>query len=129
MEGGGASLLRSAPMQSVPFKIDEVHGGFTEAGGAVYVDGDDLVFEIETALMGMWNRKTRTYRLDLTDLEDVRHKRTLAGDKLLLRTRPLDLLSVIPGAREGTLTLKVKRKDRRALNALLDRLDLWVERG
>ena len=50
------------------------------------------------------------------------------GDKVIFRTRPLDLLSKVPGTKEGALVLNVKRKDRRVLAAFLDRLDLWVDR-
>lgn len=116
-------------MQSVPFKIDEVHGGFTEAGGCVYIEGEDLVFEVETALMGMWNRKAKVYRIDLTDLEEVGYKRSPLGHKLTFRTRPLDIISDLPGTKEGVLTLNIKRKDRAAMDVLLDRLDLWRTPG
>ena len=113
-------------MQSVPFKVHEVHGGFSEARGALYIEGDDLVVEVQTSLLGLFQREPETYRIELTDLEEVRHKRGLTGDRLTLRTRPMDRVAAIPGGGKGELCLVVKRAHRRALDALLDRLDLWL---
>ena len=112
-------------MQSVPFVLKEVHGGLSEAHGAAYVEDEELVLEIQTAFLGLIKRNPQVYRIDLTDLDDVRYKRGLRTDRLTLRTRPLDRLSGIPGVNQGALCLHVARQDRAALDVLLDRLDLW----
>ena len=112
-------------MLSVPFEIQEVHGGLTEAHGAAYVDEEYLVLEVQTAFLGLFKRDPEVYRIDLTDLEDVRYKKGLRKDRVTLRTRPLDRLTDIPGARKGELCLCFARKDRAGLDVLLDRLDLW----
>jgi hypothetical protein len=114
-------------MRSVPFTISEVHGGFSEAHGAAYVDDEFLVLEVQTALLGLFKQDPVAYRIDLTDLESVRYRRGLLKDRLTLRTHPLDALSGIPGVSKGELCLHFARKDRAALDVLLDRLDLWRE--
>jgi len=112
-------------VQSVPFEIKEVHGGFSEARGAAYVEGDALVLEVQTSLLGLFPRPPRAYRVELVDLEEVRHKRGLRRDRVTIRTRPLDRITGVPGAGQGELCLFVKRSHRAALDTLLDRLDLW----
>ncbi|HLT46439.1 MAG TPA: hypothetical protein VK002_04355 [Rubricoccaceae bacterium] len=112
-------------MLSVPFEIGEVHGGFSEAHGVAYVEDEYLVLEVQTAFLGMFKKDPRTYWIDLTDLESVRYKRGLRKDRLTLRASTLDVLDAVPGVQKGELRLLVRRKDRGALDVLLDRLDLW----
>ncbi|MDX1420042.1 MAG: hypothetical protein R3181_08755 [Rubricoccaceae bacterium] len=112
-------------MESVTFRVKEVHGGFSEAAGMIYVDGDDLVLEVETKLLSLFRRPPKVYRFELVDLDAVRYKKGFRHDRLTLRTRPLDAIADVPGVSEGELCLLVARKDRDALDRLLDRLDLW----
>ncbi|MEM1044387.1 MAG: hypothetical protein AAGI91_17395, partial [Bacteroidota bacterium] len=104
----------------------DIHGGFSEGKGAVCVEGDDLVIEVNVSLMGMIDRGTTTHRFELTDLEEVRHSRTPLRDTLKIRTRPMELISEVPGAHQGELLLKIGRRHRRDVDDLLDRLDLWL---
>ena len=113
-------------MLSVPFATGDVHGGFSEGRGAIRVDGDEVVIEVQVKVFGMFDQSARTFRFELTDLEEVRHKRGILGDKLTIRTRPMGLIGDVPGATEGALLLKFKRRNRRDVDALLDRLDLWI---
>jgi len=113
-------------MLSVPFATTDIHGGFAAGRGAICVDGDDLLIEVQVTVMNLWQRDAKTFRFDLTDLEEVRLKRGLFGDRITLRTRPMGLIAQVPGAAEGCLVLKVKRRHRADVDALLDRLDLWL---
>ncbi|WP_412063555.1 MULTISPECIES: hypothetical protein [unclassified Rubrivirga] len=113
-------------MLSVPFATGDVHGGLSEGRGSIHVEGDEVVIEVQVKVLGMFDRGAQSFRFELTDLEEVRHKRGWFGDTLTLRTRPMDLVSRVPGASEGCLALKVKRRNRDALDALLDRFDLWM---
>ena len=110
---------------SVPFRVREVHGGWSEAGGLIYVEGDDVVIEVQVKLLSLFQRDPEVHRFELVDLDEVRCKRGLRNDRLMLRTRPMDVLAGIPGAAEGELCLVVKRKCRADLDRLLDRLSLW----
>ena len=113
-------------MQSVPFSVPNAHRGASEMRGTVCLEGDDVVVEMQVKLFSLFKRPPQTYRFDMTDLEEVRHVRRLWGDTVVLRTRPMDCVGQIPGASNGELHLKVKRRDRSALDALLDRLELWT---
>ena len=113
-------------MLSVPFATGDIHGGFAEGRGTLCVDDDDLVIEVQVTVMGLWQRGVQTHRFELTDLEEVRHKRGPFRDRITLRTRPMELITKVPGSAEGCLVLTVKRRDRASVDALLDRLDLWI---
>jgi hypothetical protein len=113
-------------MTSVPYSIGDDHSGLSEMRGVVYLDGDDVVIEMETKFLGLFKRPSQTFRFDVTDLEEVRHTRRVWGDTVWLRTHPMERVTEIPGSSEGELCLKVKRAHRPALGGLLDRLELWL---
>lgn len=113
-------------MQTVPFSTGDVHGGFSEARGTICLEHDEIVIEVEVSLLSMFKQDSQTFRFDMTDLEEIRHKRGVVRDTLRIRTRPMDRVTRIPGATDGSLTLHVKRRHRDAVDRLLDRLDMWV---
>ena len=113
-------------MQSIPFSVPDLHGGFSEGRGRVHIDGDDIVFETQVKLLSIFDRRPQTHRIELVDLESVRHKRTVLGDRITICTRPMTLVTEIPGSANGELVLKVKRRHRAAVDDLLERLRLWV---
>ena len=43
-------------MLSIPFSTGDVHGGFSEGRGAIHVDGDELVIEVQVKVFGMFDR-------------------------------------------------------------------------
>ena len=113
-------------MTPVPFETDTVHGGFSEARGTIRVDGDEVVIGVQVKTIGLINGTPQSFRFDVFDLDTVECTRGLLRDRLTIRTRPMRHATQVPGGSEGCLTVSVRRKYRPALDALLDRLDLWV---
>lgn len=113
-------------MISLPFTTPDIDGGLSEGKGVLTLDGDEVTVRLEVAFMGLFSRATETVRFEVTDLDEVRHARRFWGDRLTLRTRPPSIASGLPGCGQGEIVLKTKRRHRRDLDALLDRLDLWL---
>ena len=113
-------------MPSVAFSTPDIHSGLSEAKGMLYVDENDVTLEIEVTHIGLIKGRSRTVQFELTDLDSVRHKRSILGDTLTIRTQPRDLVTDLPGAADGELCLKIKKKHRRDLDAVLDRMELWL---
>ena len=113
-------------MLSIPFSTGDVHGGFSEGRGAIHVDGDEVVIEVQVKVFGMFDREAQSFRFEMTDLEEVRHQRNLFRDKITIRTRPMSRIGEVPGSTEGALPLSFKRRHRAQVDALLQRLDLWL---
>lgn len=113
-------------MTSVPFSVPDAHSGFSEMRGAICVEGDDVVIEIQVKFLSLFDRPSQTFRFDMTDLEEIEHKRGFWGDTVAIRTRPMDRVTQIPGAGDGKLVLKVKRSRRADLDRLLGHLEMWV---
>ena len=110
----------------VPVSWD-VHGGFSRAVGTAAVADTDLVLHLRTQMAGgLFTTRERTVRVDLTDLDAVRHLRRLTCDVLELHARDLGALRDVPGAAGTTVRMSVKREHRDLLLRLLDRLSLWM---
>ena len=114
-------------MPSVPFSISDNHSGASNIRGAIYLEGDEVVIEMQIKFLNLFKRPPQTFRFEVTDLEAVRHKRRVWGDVISIRSRPMDIVARMPGSADGELCLKVKRAHRRLADALIDRLDLWLE--
>lgn len=113
-------------MISVPFSTPDTNSGLSECKGHLVLDEDLITIHAEVAFIGLFKQNEATVRFEITDLDHVRHKRTVIGDRLTLRTQPPSLAMEVPGAAQGELVLKVKKKHRRDVDALLDRLELWI---
>ena len=91
------------------------------------VDGDEVNVEVQVAhLGGIFSGRTERASFHLTDLDAVRYKKSMLGDKLTLRTQPMHLVSDLPGGAQGELVLKIKKKHRPDLDAVLSAFDLWL---
>ena len=96
-------------MLSVPFATGDIHGGFSEGRGAIRVDDDEVVIEVQVKLFGLFKRPAQTFRFELTDLEDVRHRRGVFRDSLTIRTRPMETATRIPGSANGARRRSARR--------------------
>lgn len=112
-------------MRSVPFEIESAGHGISRSKGVLRMEDEHLAFEVQTVLLGFYRQAPKTYRLDLTDLDEVQYKRGLLRDRFTIRTRPLDRIRAFPGSANGTLHLRIKRADRGAMKPILDQLYLW----
>jgi hypothetical protein len=113
-------------MISLPFSTPDIDGGLSEGKGVLTLNGDDIAIEVEVAFMGLFKRDTKRVRFEITDIDEIRHKRTPFGDRITIRTQPMEIVTRIPGSAQGELVLKTKKKHRRDVDALLDRLELWI---
>lgn len=114
-------------MPSVPFTTLDINGGLSEGTGMLHVEGQDVSIEVQVGhLGGLISGRTHRAEFELTDLDLVRHKRSFTGDKLTLRTEPMHIVCDLPGSAEGEFVLKVKKKHRADLDAVLSTMELWL---
>ena len=106
-------------MSSIPFQLPDIHGGFTEIKGLLYLDEEFLVLEIETALIGEFNKKQQVIKVEPAALADIRLERGVIKDRLCIRPKRRELLEVTPGKYLGELQLKLWRKYRERAEQLV----------
>jgi hypothetical protein len=103
----------------IPFELNEVHHGFSEAEGIMYLEPGFLVFEFTVSILGLFKRRPETVKVALSVIEDLRLERRFRKDRLFLRPRRSQVFEAIPGNHEGEILFKIRRKHRSATDALI----------
>lgn len=110
---------------SIPFKLPDV--GMREISGEVYVEDETfLVFAVEDALIGEFDRERQVIKVELRALDDLYLERGTFSDRLCIRPKKRDLLQVMPGKHERELKLKLRKKYRDEAARLVDGVK-WLQ--
>lgn len=112
-------------MNRIPFHLKDQ--GLSEIRGIVYVEDRFLVLRVRTSLLGLVDTDSDELRLDPQALAEVRHKRGLLRDRLMIKPVRVELLDALPGDHLDYVVLKVWRKYRRKLAQLLDEFEAVVD--
>ena len=104
-------------MNRISFTLPDV--GLDEIKGMAYVDEGYLILSIQKEFLGMFERDDDTFKIEPGALEECRIERGWFRDKLILKPWDAELLDIVPGRHVTQLTLKVSRKQRHELEALV----------
>lgn len=100
--------------QTVPFTIPDVNLGLTEVKGLLKVTGEEITLEFESkdAFVGMIKSDLKEVRISFDDIERVEWKKGFFSSKMSIFGKSMRVVSEIPGADHGKITLKFRRRDR-----------------
>ncbi len=96
----------------VKFTLPDLHGGFTEVKGAIYLDEEFLVFDLEIAVMGGLSKKQRTIKIEPRAIAAISLRQGIVRDQICIRPKAVDLLSAMPGNHLGEVCLRMWRNRR-----------------
>ena len=117
-------------MESIPFHFDAVHGGFSHCAGLLHFGDDVLRFEYRTNIGGLGLKTgTREAEISIGEIQSIEFKRGWFAAKAMVRPRSLKTLDRIPGARDETLVIPFKRKDRSRAEYLISELNLQLSQA
>jgi hypothetical protein len=105
-------------MNTVPFTLDHVWGGFGEGGGLLHDEGNHLrlEFEIKDGVFGAIKSGLKQTTIPFADLVSVTLTKgwlgtSWLGVKIVIQCRRMDVLQDVPGANQGRLELCISRKN------------------
>ena len=105
-------------MNTVPFALDNVWGGFGEGGGLLHDEGTHLTleFELKDGIFGTVKSGIRKIQVPFDDLVSVTMTKGWLGQswlgvKIVIQTRRLETLNDVPGASQGKVELSIARKN------------------
>lgn len=107
-------------ISGIPFQLPDV--GLREISGRLYLDEDFLVFDVEDALAGEFDKEVHVIKVDPGALGDIRLERGIVRDRLFIRPRKSDLLRAMPGQYGVELPLRIWRKHRQTVLQLMDEI-------
>ena len=105
-------------MSRIPFQLPDV--GLREIRGKIFLDEEFLVFEVEDALMGEFDKEFQVIKVEPKALEEITLNRGFFRDQLLIRPKQHDLWRAMPGKYGTELMLKIWRKYRGPVEALVE---------
>lgn len=108
-------------MTRISFRLPDV--GLTEIRGMAFIENGMIVLNIEKALMGLFDTDKQTIKIERDALIDLRVKRGLFRDRLVLEPKKSDLLDIVPGNHRTAIELRVSRKQRRDAERLVDEFE------
>ena len=95
-----------------PFDLPDI--GLREISGTLSVDDEFLVFRVQDALIGEFDKEHFVIKVELRALQAVRFDRGIIRDRMCIRPKKRDLLAAMPGQYAEELQLKmwnIYRKD------------------
>ena len=105
-------------MNTVPFSLDNVWGGFGEGEGLLHDEGTQLrlEFEIKDGVFGAIKSGLKQIVIPFDELVSVTLTKGWLGTgwlgvKILIQTRRMDALQDVPGASQGRIELCISRKN------------------
>ena len=105
-------------MDRIPFTLPE--DGLREITGFVHFDGEFVVLDVRSKLLGFLDEQRDVIKVALTAIRSVRLKPGVVRDKVMIRPRSFDLLDVVPGDHDREVVLRTKRKHRDRAEDLVD---------
>ena len=105
-------------MNTVPFTLDQVWGGFGEGAGLLHDEGTHLglEYEIKDGIFGAVKSGVKKLQIPFDELVSVTLTKGWLGTnwlgvKIVIQTKRLDTLRDVPGASQGKISLCIARKN------------------
>jgi hypothetical protein len=98
--------------KALPFKTNDAYHGLAEVQGILHVERDhlELEFQLQDSFFGALKSGTKQLRIDYLSLAKMTYRRNLFKSRLELKINSVKLISRFPGAKDGLITLKIKRR-------------------
>jgi serine/threonine protein kinase len=98
---------------SVPFEIPKILWGFARAHGLARIDERTLFLEFQTTFLGLVSLPAREERIPLDQIQSLHFKKGWWSAQVLIGAYRIATLSRVAGSRQGQLSLKINRRDRK----------------
>ncbi len=95
----------------VPFKIEEVHGGFSEAHGIAHFDGSYLELEFRTHTMGIAKSGKQVVNIPVDEIVRVTVRKGIFSDNVEFQSDKLETFDEVPTSLQGRIRLIIEKKN------------------
>lgn len=98
--------------KALPFKTDDAYHGLAEVQGIMHIERDHLVleFQVQDSIFGALKSGPKKLRINYVDLSGLEYRRNWFRSRLDLKINNLSILTRFPGAKDGRISLKIKRR-------------------
>ena len=98
--------------RSLPFTVKGAYNGFAKVDGILHVEPNHLILEfvVQDSLFGALKSGAKEIRVPYNEMHGMKYVRGLFKSHLELKIKSLRTLRRFPGAKDGCLTCKIKRR-------------------
>lgn len=113
---------------SIPFKIQGLHGGFSEAEGIGKFSSAGIVLEFEAKILGLLKTGVKEVRIPLAEILDIKFKKGFMkyAAKIEIRLKSLAKLNELP-IKDGKVSLKIPRDDHERASQTVKTLQKYLD--
>ncbi len=112
----------------VPFKLNDLYGGFAKAYGLIKIEQKMLVIEIETqdTITGMIKSGVKRYEFPIESINFLKLKNSLFSGKLIIGFLNMALLEQFPHRKADRIELLISRKNLDSALSLTSHLNYLI---
>jgi len=110
----------------LPFKIEDLNYGLKEAVGLLRFDKSHVILELQEqdAFVGMMKSDVESFKISFSDIQDVTFDKGMFSSKVIIDGSHMKSLSEVPGNKQGSIELKIDRKDKKEAERVISALTL-----
>lgn len=99
-------------MDSIPVKFPEIYEGFADAEGVLRISSEALTLEyqVKDNLIGVVKSGVSTAVIPFDHIDEVDFRSNFLWTRLNIRVDSLQIVEDVPGAKQGTVKLKIPRR-------------------
>lgn len=92
---------------SLPFRIENIFAGFAKVNGIIRLEGDFVEIEFQTMdnVVEMIKSNVKNISIPVADIEEIDFKKSIWGNKLILRISKLSAISKVPSQEAGEIKI------------------------
>lgn len=111
---------------SIPFKISEVTGGFSNVNGMAKVSSAGIILEYEQKFIGLIKTGIKEIQIPIEQIERIKFKKGWVNTKLEIWLNNFQTLSQIPN-KNGRIVLDLSKEDRKIAEEAVQILERSTE--
>lgn len=114
--------------KDLPFKTDGAYNGLADVEGILHIERDYLLleFEMKDGLFGVVKSGAKELKISYLDLSSIHYLRSWVKSRLELKVNSMRILSAFPGAKDGKISLKIKRNRKDAAEDIESYVNLRI---
>ncbi len=108
----------------LPFHTDEAYSGFAEVDGILEAERGRLIlgYQVKDSILGVVKSGAKELIIPYDQLSAVDYQYGWFKSRFILKVRNMRILNDFPAIKDGTIILKIKRKNK----AIAEDLDAYI---
>jgi hypothetical protein len=111
---------------SLPFTTEDAYQGLANVNGMMQVRRNELILEyqVKDNIFGVLKSGTKELHIPFSELSEVQYKLNWFVSRFRLHVKSMRILGEFPVGKDGVISLKIKRKQKKVAQDLASSINL-----